>query len=105
MNESAINDFGRKISEKLQADLEREVAIARHVLDPHDIIVLLMRIAAGVGGAAILAAMQIRKDGSDPSEMWDVFSASLHGLTDANKDLYLKTLAAIEADRVREAAE
>lgn len=101
MNRQAINDMATKITGKLQDDLQREVFIAQHILNPHEVTLMMMEVAAGVGAAASLVALQIRRPDTDPGEVFDTFADRIRELTGALKADYLVELAAIEAARLR----
>lgn len=103
MNEQAIADVGRHITAKLQENLQRDVDIARHVLNSHEITLMLMKVAAGVVGAAAMVAMQVRRDETDPEELFDHFTGLMFALTKDLKPSYLEALATIEAGRSRAA--
>ncbi|HET9512083.1 MAG TPA: hypothetical protein VFO80_13120 [Sphingomonas sp.] len=100
MSADIMNDLGRKISAKLQEDLQREMNIATKFLEPSDAILLIMKIAAGISGGAICAALQIRRDEIDVDEMWGVMHGLIRDQTDALKPDYLKALRALEAVHV-----
>jgi hypothetical protein len=99
VSEQILADLGRKITRKLQDDLQREMRLAQHVLGSHDTTVLMMKIAAGVLGAAVMVAMQIRKPDTDPAEIFDTFADLIRMQAGELKPDYLKTLAEIEQQR------
>lgn len=99
LHDQIVADLGRKITERMQADLQREIDIARRVLPVSEIVKMMMIIAAGVHGAACLLALQVRKQDTDPSEVWDVFSAATTNAANELKPGYLDELAKLELSR------
>ncbi|PCG08726.1 hypothetical protein COA17_11260 [Sphingomonas ginsenosidimutans] len=99
MNDHVIDDLGRKISAAMQDLLNREMRIASAVLDSHDQLYLLNKLAAGVSAGAVLAGLQLRKEGLDPDPTYDEFADSLRQMVGALKPTYLDALRAMETKK------
>ncbi len=99
MNTIGIEDFGKKIIGTMQDVLEREMRLAQVILDPQECVLLMSKIAAGITGAAILVALQIRKDDTNPDEVYEHFADAIRLQVSGLKPIYLRALREIEAGR------
>lgn len=96
MNHGMIEDLRRKMVTDLQMSLQRQVNIAQAVLDTHETTVLVLKVAADLLATAVLVPVQIRREGADASEMFDVFADQVRRMTADEKPTYLRVLAAHE---------
>lgn len=81
------NDLGRAINARLRQSLAADINGALALgIEPSEVAIMGMKIAASIANAFILVAVQMRKDGVDPSRFYDDSLATLNALMPSLKD-------------------
>lgn len=75
--ERMVADMARKMSDDVEALMQRNVDVAQHVFGPLEITEMVMRVAASVCGAAIMVAVQIRRPDIEPGELYDLVAEAI----------------------------
>lgn len=95
-------DLCRKIGDQLQSSLQREMDLARVVIDdPAVLVFMLVELASGVSSGAALYAMQVRTAGTEPGDMFDLVRRQIDVMVDLKKQPALSALAEFEQRKVR----
>lgn len=102
-DEEIQRDMGLKLSGAIEEVLRREMHLIEKVLPPTHIAKLLLATATGLGAMAVSLILQMRKDGRDPSEAFDVLAAALHVQLCDHKPAVMDGIALIDAGQADEA--
>lgn len=97
MSAQMVRDLGRKTTDQIEALLQREIAIAQHVLSPADIAVMSLKIASSVSISLILVIVQMADDQEARDKLFDISLEQLRGIDSSAKARALEMLATAEA--------
>jgi uncharacterized protein (DUF2164 family) len=97
--EVIARDMKAKISEHLEDYLQREINLLRQVLPANEVALISLEIGMTVLTAALMIAIQCRREGVDSSEFFDQALQTITLAIAAKRDANLAALAAVEAQR------
>ena len=94
-DERIATDLGRKIRDRLQDIIQRELELADHVLPRPMIAEIMIELCAGMSNAAGLLVMQMARADSDLPALYDLTLTEVDRLARTKRDGSIKTLAAL----------
>jgi hypothetical protein len=93
------DDLGKRAAQEMEDVLNRHMRVAEDVLEPADLVMMLLNIANGVALGAAYYAMQVSKDETSPNDLLDMTAAALPKLFAIGRPIVLARFAAVGRPR------
>lgn len=96
---TAAQDLGRETQRRIGEVLERQVRIAQHVLEPADLIIMIMGVAVSTCLTAAATCAATIDDGAGVEEFFDFTLASIERLARGDRERSLAEIRKKRASR------